>query len=229
MKQALLYQGLLITIDQVKKPENDFDNTVEHMYDMPQVRLQELLSNIDSNEVQEIWEINHIAASPKPHYVMILSDSTMLCTFDKRIEFGTTMSVAKTSVQVAVAEGATSELTGLLTQFITKYRRNTGLNVEEMHQLNVGISESSSNLENNKQHPLGNHVNNNLPDISNPEYHKPRGRPPKRLKLSTEENNTPSTSSSSKTCSYCQEKGHNIRGCKKQKIDSTDKENSEYT
>ncbi|RIB25194.1 hypothetical protein C2G38_2277993 [Gigaspora rosea] len=187
MKQALLYQGLLITIDQVKEPENDFDNAVEHMYDMPQVRLQELLSNIDSNEVQEIWEINHIAASPKPHYVMILSDLTMLCTFDKRIEFGTMMSIAKTSVQVAVAE------------------------------------------ENNEQHPLGNHVNNNLLDISNPEYHKPRGRPPKCLKSSTEENNTPSTSSSSKTCSYCQEKEHNIRGCKKQKIDSTDKENSEYT
>ncbi|RIB08960.1 hypothetical protein C2G38_2044707 [Gigaspora rosea] len=139
------------------------------------------------------------------------------------------MSVAKTSVQVSVAEGATSELTGLLTQFITKYCCNTGLNVEEMHQLNVGISKLSSNLENNEQHPLGNHVNNNLLDISNPEYHKPRGCPPKCLKSSTEENNTPSTSSSSKTCSYYQEKGHNIRGCKKQKIDSTDKENSEYT
>ncbi|RIB00713.1 hypothetical protein C2G38_2233299 [Gigaspora rosea] len=112
------------------------------------------------------------------------------------------MSIAKTSVQVAVAEGATSELTRLLTQFITKYRQN------------------------NKQHPLGNHVNNNLLDISNPEYYKPRGRPSKRLKSSTEENNTPSTSSFSKTCSYCQEKGHNIRGCKKQKIDSTDKENN---
>ncbi|CAG8822604.1 30397_t:CDS:2, partial [Gigaspora margarita] len=60
MKQALLYQELLITIYQIKEPENNFDNTVKQMYDMSQVRLQELLSNIDSNEVQEIWEINYI-------------------------------------------------------------------------------------------------------------------------------------------------------------------------
>ena len=51
---------------------------------------------------------------------------------DKRIEFGNTMSVAKTSVQVAVAEGTTIELIGLLTQFITKYRCNTGLNINEI-------------------------------------------------------------------------------------------------
>ncbi|CAG8821606.1 28801_t:CDS:2 [Gigaspora margarita] len=204
IKQALLYQGLLITIDQVKELKNDFDNAVKHIYDMPQVRLQELLSNIDSNEVQEIWKINHIAVSPKPHYVMIL--------INKRIEFGTTMSVAKTSVQVAVAESAISELTGLLTQFITKYRRNTELNIEEIHQLNVGISESSSNLENNEQNPLGNHVNNNLPDILNPEYHKPRGHPPKRFKSSTKENNNLCTLSFSKTYSYSQEKDYNIRG-----------------
>ncbi|RIB12774.1 hypothetical protein C2G38_2249293 [Gigaspora rosea] len=60
------------------------------------------------------------------------------------------MSIAKTGVQVAVAEGVTSELTGLLTQFIMKHRQN------------------------NEQYPLGNSVSYNLSEITNPEYHKPR-------------------------------------------------------
>ncbi|CAG8839942.1 5476_t:CDS:1, partial [Cetraspora pellucida] len=141
---------------------------------------------------------------------------------DKRIEFGTTMSVAKTSVQVAIAESVTSELTELLIQFIMKNHHNTGLNIEETCQLKVGIS-GSSILKTNK-HLLDNDISN-LPKITNPEYHKPRGRPSKRLKPSTEENNNQYIVLSSKTCSYCQEKGHNIRGCKKQKNDSIDKEN----
>ena len=40
----------------------------------------------------------------------------------KKLHFGTAISVAKTSVQIAVAECVTTELTGLLTEFIMKYR-----------------------------------------------------------------------------------------------------------
>ena len=54
---------------------------------------------------------------------------------DKRIEFGSTMSVAKTSVQIAVVESATGELTGLLTQFIMKYRQGTGLGMEGTNEI----------------------------------------------------------------------------------------------
>ena len=53
--------------------------------------------------------------------------------FNKKLKFSTLISVAKTSVQIAVTEGVTSELTGLLTEFIIKYRQNTGLNIEEVH------------------------------------------------------------------------------------------------
>jgi hypothetical protein len=60
---------------------------------------------------------------------------------DKRIEFGSTMSIAKTNVQIAVTEGATGELTGLLTQFIMKYRRATGLNIEKVQE---GLSSKDS-------------------------------------------------------------------------------------
>src|SRR6266498_3947818 len=52
---------------------------------------------------------------------------------NKKIKFSTMMSVAKTSIQVTIAEGITSELTGLLTQFIMKYCHNTGLNIKEVH------------------------------------------------------------------------------------------------
>jgi hypothetical protein len=54
---------------------------------------------------------------------------------NKKIEFGSTISVAKTSVQVAVMEGVTSELIRLLIQFITKYRHNTGLNIKKVYSI----------------------------------------------------------------------------------------------
>src|SRR5436189_2117987 len=53
------------------------------MYDMPQIRLQELLSSIDNNEIQEIWEVHYltiISSTVKPHYIVILADSTLFCT-----------------------------------------------------------------------------------------------------------------------------------------------------
>ncbi|RIB29582.1 hypothetical protein C2G38_2027580 [Gigaspora rosea] len=146
---------------------------------------------------------------------------------NKRIEFGSTMSVAKTSVQIAIEEGVTSELTGLLTQFISKYHRNTGLNMEKVYRpvLHSINNQESSMLANNERQPLSNNVNCNIIEISNPKYHKPRGRPPKRLKSATEEDNNLCKSQSSKTCSYCQEKGHNIRGCVKNKADLAGREN----
>ncbi|CAB5181871.1 unnamed protein product [Rhizophagus irregularis] len=69
---------------------------------------------------------------------------------NKKIEFGSTISVAKTSVQVAVAEGVVSELIGLLTQFIMKYHHNTGLNIEKVYSIshfNDEIQESSYNYQ----------------------------------------------------------------------------------
>ncbi|PKY59582.1 hypothetical protein RhiirA4_430506 [Rhizophagus irregularis] len=263
------------------------------MYDMPQIRLQDLLSNLDNTEIQEIWEVSYItitSSTAKPHYVAILADATSFCTCmniinqgmpcrhqyrillqsdkavfhmgfihthwfesmpsetsryatiaqgnktysikplhyidqirtgnvytstikktaDKRIKFGSAMSMAKTSVQIAVTEGATGELTGLLTQFIMKYRRATGLNIEE-------VQEGLSSKDSCQRQPLVVIDNNRIPEISNPEYHKPKGRPPKRYKAVTEMANKQNITSSSKTCSHCLEKGHNIRSCAKHK------------
>jgi hypothetical protein len=39
MKQALLYQGILITINQVKEPDNEPNDIIESMYDKPQILL----------------------------------------------------------------------------------------------------------------------------------------------------------------------------------------------
>ena len=136
---------------------------------------------------------------------------------NKKLKFGSTMSIAKTSVQIAVAEGVTLELKGLLTEFILKYRQNTGLNIE--------VINSVLQLNNEIQEPFSDAIAaiNNVREISNPEYHKPKGRPPKRYK--TTEENIRHVSLASKTCGYCQEKGHNIRGCKQHKADLANKEN----
>ncbi|CAG8617172.1 34345_t:CDS:2, partial [Gigaspora margarita] len=85
-------------------------------YDAPQIQLQELLSDVLSNEMQ-VWKVFHIT-STKSYYVVILRDSTLLFTF------------------------------------------------------------------------------------SNSEYHKPKGRPPKRLKSSIEEEATKPTCEQ-RTCTYC--------------------------
>ncbi|RGB23357.1 hypothetical protein C1646_774629, partial [Rhizophagus diaphanus] len=52
-----------------------------------------------------------------------------------------------------------------------KYRRSTGLSIEKSTESLQDLQESS--IQDNLQ-PLS-----VLPDISNPEYHKPKGRPPK--------------------------------------------------
>ncbi|CAB4421574.1 unnamed protein product [Rhizophagus irregularis] len=76
-------------------------------------------------------------------------------------------------------EGVASELIGLLTQFIMKYRHNTGLNIKEVHSIshfNDKIQESSHNYQ---RQPLVVMEERNILEISNPEYHKPKGLPPK--------------------------------------------------
>ncbi|CAG8800632.1 25138_t:CDS:1, partial [Cetraspora pellucida] len=86
-----------------------------------------------------------------------------------------------------MTENITSELTKL-TKFIMKYYHNTGLNTQEFQSilyLNIGISRSLFNLENNEQHFLDNI--SKLPEITNSKYHKPKGHPLKHLKLSTKE------------------------------------------
>ncbi|PKY28777.1 hypothetical protein RhiirB3_391314 [Rhizophagus irregularis] len=84
MKQSLLYQRILISIDQVKESDNEQSNDIiERIYDKPQIRLQDLLSDINSDEIQEIWEIYYItitSSTSTPHYVVILKDSTLFCT-----------------------------------------------------------------------------------------------------------------------------------------------------
>ncbi len=54
MKQALLYQEILITINQIKESNNELNNIIEHIYDKSQIRLQDLLLNIDNNKIQEL-------------------------------------------------------------------------------------------------------------------------------------------------------------------------------
>ncbi|CAG8733730.1 20411_t:CDS:2 [Rhizophagus irregularis] len=68
----------------VKESDNEQSNDIiERIYDKPQIRLQDLLSDINSDEIQEIWEIYYItvtSSTSTPHYVVILKDSTLFCT-----------------------------------------------------------------------------------------------------------------------------------------------------
>ncbi|CAG8801922.1 14562_t:CDS:2 [Cetraspora pellucida] len=240
----------MITIDQIKEFDVESTDLVEHIYNTPQIRLHDLLSDINNDEIQEIWEVYYIAtmlSTSKLHYIVILSDSTSLfwpvettnhiTIFQKtktyttkslhyinqiqiannytstikenvnnKIKFSATMSVTKISIQFAVEEGATPELTGLFMEFIMKYHRNTELNIEEVRYLSDKTQKS--------------------PNKSNPEYYKPKSHLPKHFKSLTEENNVQHISSSSKICSYCFEKGHNIKEYNQYKSDLADKKNN---
>ncbi|GBC02623.1 hypothetical protein RclHR1_04710011 [Rhizophagus clarus] len=130
---------------------------------------------------------------------------------NKKVQFGTALSLAKTSIQIAVSEGIVTEFIGIIMQFNIKYRCNTGFGLEETCDL-------SSETRSISQIPLTNLDTNTNYNISNPEYHRPKGKPPKRYKSSIEEN-TSKHSTSSKKCGYCSDKGHNIQGCAKYKAD----------
>jgi hypothetical protein len=64
--------------------DSTFNGIIEHEYDVPQICLRELLLDIPVNDIDELWEISYIATtstSPAtPHYVVILKDSTSICT-----------------------------------------------------------------------------------------------------------------------------------------------------
>ncbi|CAG8494508.1 9982_t:CDS:2 [Cetraspora pellucida] len=173
MNQSLLYQGILVTIEQAKSSIKT-DSMIEHLYDVPQIRLRELLLDILDDDILEIWEVFYIKmnSTAKSHYVVILKDLTVLCT-------------SKTSVQIAVTEGVTIELIGILTQFITKYHCNTGLGMQETRNIqtentNIITNIFTSNIESNNCHPLIDlSTSYNITEVSNPEYYKPRGRLPK--------------------------------------------------
>ncbi|CAG8824839.1 6381_t:CDS:2, partial [Gigaspora margarita] len=154
-----------------------------------------------NHAIQELYFINEIRTSN----VYIPSIRKKI---NKRIEFGSTKSVVKTSMQIAIEEGITLELTRLLTQFITIYCCNTRLNIKNIYCsiLHLINDQELSMLANNKQQLLSDNVSYNIIEISNPEYYKPRGYPPKCLKLATEKNYSLCKLQSSKTCSYCQKK-----------------------
>ena len=49
---------------------------------MPQIRLYELLLDIPEDNIQEIWEVSYVSitSTSKPHYVVVFTDCTSLCT-----------------------------------------------------------------------------------------------------------------------------------------------------
>ncbi|CAB5361974.1 hypothetical protein RhiirA1_485424 [Rhizophagus irregularis] len=98
-----------------------------------------------------------------------------------------------------------------------KYRNNTGLNINEVQET-FSYNVTKNNCQQQSLEPLVIVDNNSISEISNPKYHKPKGRPSKRYKSQMEMTSKQNITSFSKTCSYCLEKGHNIRSCTKNKV-----------
>ncbi|CAG8775599.1 13675_t:CDS:2, partial [Rhizophagus irregularis] len=90
--------------------------------------------------------------------------STVKKKVDKRIEFSNTISVAKTSVQIAVMER---------------------LNINEVQET-FSYNVTKNNCQQQSLEPLVIVDNNSISEISNPKYHKPKGRPSKRYKSQME-------------------------------------------
>ncbi|PKB96438.1 hypothetical protein RhiirA5_434833 [Rhizophagus irregularis] len=73
-----------------------------------------------------------------------------------------------------------------------------------------------------------------LPEVSNPEYYRPKGQPPHKRYKSVVENDRVISGKSNettaqKTCNYCSGKGHNIRGCPRYKAESSANKENEYS
>jgi hypothetical protein len=66
---------------------------------------------------------------------------------NKKIKYGIAMSMAKTSIQIAVMEDATSELIRILIQFIMKYHKNTGLSIDTVNTISFSGTESTESLQ----------------------------------------------------------------------------------
>ncbi|RIB18850.1 hypothetical protein C2G38_2183509 [Gigaspora rosea] len=102
-----------------------------------------------------------------------------------------------------------------------KYHRDTGLGIKE-----ISLPPSMFSAKAVEQETFSS------PSTSSAEvvelaskFLPPKCRPPKWLKSFVKEHNDCHISSSSKTCSYCSGKGHNIRGYLKHKSDLANKEN----
>ncbi|CAG8659587.1 12802_t:CDS:2 [Cetraspora pellucida] len=84
------YNTIFKTIDLIQESSIETDSIIEHLYDVPQIRLRELLLDILDDDILEIWEVFYIGINltAKSYYVVILKDSTVLCTCIQIINFG---------------------------------------------------------------------------------------------------------------------------------------------
>ncbi|PKB95670.1 hypothetical protein RhiirA5_436280 [Rhizophagus irregularis] len=122
----------------------------------------------------------------------------------KKVQFSAAMSVAKTSIQIAVTENVTDELIAILTYLSIGILMIFSFSGTEPLQESQG-----SSIQDNQQPLLI------LPEVSNPEYHRPKGRSPHKRYKSVVKNDRVILSKSNettaqKTCSYCSGKGYNI-------------------
>ncbi|RIB19409.1 hypothetical protein C2G38_2181881 [Gigaspora rosea] len=269
IKQSLLYVATLINPNEIHNIEYDFNDFIEYDYKASQIQIDQLLDNISSESIHELWKVtciafnalgfimfnamfhtsmihprwyddnaeikstsyvtiyNGVVNSTKetlPYFEHIRAKSVYILAIhnyvSKKIQVGNAISIAKTCVQTAFTENTTSDLIGVMVQCYNEQDHNPYNNEQYGDKFKLPLEEVE--------------VDSNLHEVSNPEYHKPRGHPPKRLKSSIEISTDKYTESivnsqdtvNLKTCGYCKEKGYNIRSCKQYKeTQISDKEN----
>ncbi|POG67273.1 hypothetical protein GLOIN_2v1779593 [Rhizophagus irregularis DAOM 181602=DAOM 197198] len=98
---------------------------------------QELENKLQYTRIKDYYKLN-LLSDLSLTYSIIFKDIILIFNVytetvreivNKKIQFGTTMSVAKNGIQIAVL----AKLIEILIQFIMKYQNNTGLDIKEIH------------------------------------------------------------------------------------------------
>ncbi|RGB23353.1 hypothetical protein C1646_774623, partial [Rhizophagus diaphanus] len=190
-------------ITEIWKVSNDMPSSIQGAYSVRQwhnaifhISHIHTWFNLSSDPPTNSTDFITIVNSEKNHTMIPLSymnqlriDNIYTLTIrekvNKKIQYGVAMSIVKTSIQIAVTEDVTAELIGILTYHILY---SIGLSFENTKNF-IFFSGTES-----LQDSQGSSIQDNLqllsilPDISNPEYHKPKGQPPKWYKSMVENN-----------------------------------------
>ncbi|CAG8811096.1 18921_t:CDS:2, partial [Racocetra persica] len=83
IQQALWYRCYLFDIlqEHCTNDESELtDGCIEDNYDAQQMHINSILSNVSYDKIQEAWRVVRIVGSGNVHYIILLKDSSFLCT-----------------------------------------------------------------------------------------------------------------------------------------------------
>ncbi|CAG8606947.1 1101_t:CDS:2 [Cetraspora pellucida] len=100
MKQTLLYQEILITINQVKEWNVNYNDIIKQLYKACQIHLAELMTNISFNTIKELWKCsNAVSEDVSEELTGILMQFIMKYYYDTGLGIKDTLSLPSTMLQ----------------------------------------------------------------------------------------------------------------------------------